>query len=64
MKKLSAIVILGLLLPAASARAEDLRVSESLINYGTVKEGPPVVKKVVLTNGGSQPLIIADAAAS
>lgn len=64
MKKLSAIVILGMLLPAAPARAEDLRVSESLINYGTVKEGPPVVKKVVLTNGGSQPLTIADAAAS
>ena len=64
MKKLSTIVILGILLPAAIARAGDLRVSESLIDYGTVKEGPPVIKKIVLTNGGSRPLAIANAAAS
>jgi len=50
MKKLSTIVILGMLLPAAIARAGDLRVSESLIDYDAVREGPPVIKKIVLTN--------------
>jgi len=61
---LCAILILIVTLFAVSAQAADLRVSESLIDYGTVKEGPPIIKTIVLTNSGTQSLTIANAAAS
>lgn len=52
------------LLLICTARAADIGVSESVIDYGTVKEGPPVVKTVTLTNTGSTPITIAKAVAS
>ena len=58
------VFILGLILSTVAVQAADLTLSESTIDYGTVKEGPPVIKTVILTNKGSQPLIIANAAAS
>jgi len=47
-----------------TAGAADLGVSESVIDYGTVKEGPPIVKTVTLTNTGNKPITIAKAVAS
>ncbi len=64
MRQLQSIFLLAVLAFAASARASDLQISESTIDYGTIEEGPPVIKKIVLTNGGTQPLTIANAAAS
>jgi hypothetical protein len=64
MRRLQSILLLAVLGLAASARASDLQISDSTINYGTIKEGPPVIKKIVLTNGGTQTLAIANAAAS
>jgi len=64
MKQLCLVFTLGIILSATAVRASDLSVSESLIDYGTVQEGPPVLKTVVLTNNGNQPLTIANAAAS
>ena len=58
------VVILIMLLSGVSARAADLEASESVIDYGTIEEGPPVIKEIVLTNSGAQPLIIAKATAS
>jgi hypothetical protein len=56
--------VLGMLFLAGGSPAADLGVSESLIDYGTVKEGPPIIKTVILTNNGSEPLTISNAAAS
>jgi hypothetical protein len=64
MRRLQSILLLTVLVFAASVRASDLQVSESTIDYGTIKEGPPVIKEVVLTNRGTQALTIANAAAS
>lgn len=64
MQQLRAIALLITLLLAVSAQAVDLQVSESLIDYGTIKEGPPVIKEIILTNSGTQSLTIANAAAS
>ena len=61
-KLISAVV--GMLLSAGLTQAADLGLSESTIDYGTVKEGPPVIKTVILTNDGNQPMTIAGAAAS
>ena len=63
-RQLQALVVLIVLFSPISSLASDLKVSESTINYGTIKEGPPVIKKIVLTNSGAQLLIIANAAAS
>lgn len=46
------------------AQAGDLQLSESTIDYGTIKEGPPAVKRVVLTNGGTKTLTIANVTTS
>ncbi len=64
MQQLHAILLLTVLVFAPSVQASDLQISESTIDYGTIKEGPPVIKKIILTNGGTQPLIIANATAS
>jgi hypothetical protein len=64
MRQLRTVIVLIMQLFAFSAQAADLEVSESVIDYGTIKEGPPVIKKIVLTNSGTQSLIIARAAAS
>lgn len=64
MKKHLTIAAIGMLLFSFSIYAADLGVSESVIDYGTVPEGPPIIKTVTLTNTGNQPLTIAKAAAS
>jgi hypothetical protein len=56
--------VVCMLFLAGWSPAADLSVSESLIDYGTVKEGPPIIKTVLLTNNGAQPLTISNAAAS
>ena len=63
-RQLQALVVLVVLIFPVSSLASDLQISESTIDYGNIKEGPPVLKKIVLTNSGAQPLIIANAAAS
>ncbi len=64
MKKLIAATALGILLLAVTTPAADLGLSASTIDYGTVKEGPPVIKTVTLTNNGTQALTVAGAVAS
>jgi hypothetical protein len=64
MKQQWIIAALGVLLLAGIARAADLGLSESVIDFGTIQEGPPVDKTVILTNNGTLPLTIANAAAS
>ena len=58
------IALLILSLVATVVYAGDLMVSESSIDYGTVKEGPPVVKKITVTNTGAAALTIANVTAS
>jgi hypothetical protein len=60
MKHRPAIVWLGILFSALSLPAQELAVSESTIDYGTIKEGPPVEKTITLTNQGSRTLAIAN----
>ena len=64
MKVSAAAAFLAIIFLAIAAPAADLGVSASTIDYGTVKEGPPVIKTVTLTNNGTQTLTIANAAAS
>ena len=64
MKKLLTIAAIGMLFFSFSIYAADLGVSESVIDYGTIPEGPPVIKTVTLTNTGNQSLSIAKAVAS
>ncbi len=54
----------GMIIAACTAWAVDLQLSESTIDYGTIPEGPPVIKKVILSNGGSQTLTIANVTTS
>lgn len=53
-------VFLCLIFGASAVWAGPLKVSESEIQYGNLKEGPPVVKKVVLTNANPGDLTIAN----
>ena len=64
MKKCLPITILGLLFLVCSAHGTNLEVSESSINFGNVKEGPPVVKTIILTNNGTEKITIANTEAS
>jgi hypothetical protein len=64
MKPRLIIVILGLLLFVYSAHAADLKLSEFTIDFGSVKEGPPVSKTVTLTNEGTEPVTIVNTVAS
>ena len=64
MKQHFAAAILGIILLAVAAPASDLGLSTTTIDYGTVKEGPPLIKTVTLTNNGTQSLTITDAVAS
>ncbi len=59
-----ATAFLGIIFFAVAGPAADLELSASTIDFGTVKEGPPVIKTVVLTNKGTEPLRIANAVAS
>lgn len=64
MKQYFTAAFLMIVLLAVAVPAADLGLSASKIDYGTIKEGPPVVKTVILTNKGTQTLTIANAAAS
>jgi hypothetical protein len=64
MKQYFAAAFLAVILLTAAAPAADLGLSASIIDYGTVKEGPPVIKTVILTNNGTETLTIANASAS
>ena len=64
MKFLKLILALAVIFNTAATYAGDLKVSESMIDYGNIKEGPPVVKKVLLNNTGSQTLVIANVTTS
>lgn len=54
------LVFLCLIFGASASWAGALKVSESEIQYGNLKEGPPVVKKVVMTNTSGEDLPIAN----
>lgn len=64
MKQQWIMAALGMLLFAGIGAGADLGLSDSVIDFGTVKEGPPVEKTVTLTNNGTRTLVIANAAAS
>jgi hypothetical protein len=64
MRPLPAIIFLEILLFAVFAQAADLQASETIVDFGNVKEGAPVVKTITLTNIGSQTINIDNAAAS
>ena len=64
MKRYLASAFLGIVLLSVAAPAADLGLSASTIDFGTIKEGPPVDKTVILTNNGTRALTIANAAAS
>ncbi|MBN2321161.1 MAG: hypothetical protein JXR49_18925 [Acidobacteria bacterium] len=64
MKQCFTAAFLGIVMLAAAAPAADLGLSASTIDYGTVREGPPVIKTVILTNNGTETLTIANASAS
>lgn len=63
-KKFPTLALLGILLLAGTSYATDLGLSESIIDFGTVQEGPPVIKTVILTNNGTESLALAKATAS
>ncbi len=46
------------------AWSDSLKVSPSELDLGTLKEGPPVVKKVVITNTGAEDVTIGNVKAS
>jgi hypothetical protein len=64
MKQRLIIAVLVMLLPACGSLAAELELSETVIDYGTVKEGPPVIKTVTITNKGLESVTIAKAVAS
>jgi len=64
MRKFGLTVFLLMVVFAVSAQAQELTLSDSTINYGTLQEGPPIIKKVVLTNNGLQTLTIANVSTS
>jgi hypothetical protein len=66
MKRLITIITLGFLVFffAYTGNASSLKLSESSINFGSVKEGPPVTKKITLTNEGTEVLTISNTATS
>jgi hypothetical protein len=64
MKSIRLSLFAVLLFAAAAVQAAGLTVSEMEVDYGSVKEGPAIVKKIVLTNGGAETLKIANVATS
>jgi hypothetical protein len=58
MKKCLSLNILIILLSVYSAHASNLKLSESSINFGNIKEGPPVEKEIILTNKGNNTITI------
>lgn len=64
MKKCCFFIFLTMVLSIGILQATGLKVSESMVDFGTIKEGPPVVKTVVLTNNGTGRLLIKNVKAS
>ncbi len=64
MNRLLTIILMGMLFFAYSANASDLKISETSISFGNIKEGPPVEKKITLTNEGSKAVTIANTVTS
>jgi hypothetical protein len=64
MKIRKSLMVLAVILLAAPVQAAGLRVSEPIIDFGTIKEGPPVIKKNTLTNTGTQTMTIANVTTS
>ena len=64
MNKLLTIALTGILCFAFSASASPLKLSESSVDFGNIKEGPPVKKKITLTNKGSETVTIANTVTS
>jgi hypothetical protein len=64
MKQLLIIALSGALFFANSANAADLELSETSVNFGNIKEGPPVKKKITLTNTGNEKITIANTVTS
>ena len=64
MKKCFALTILGIFLSVYSAYGANLKLSESSINFGNVKEGPPVTKTITITNKGTETVKIANTSTS
>jgi hypothetical protein len=60
----SLLFLIAFVLLINPAQAGNMSVSETDIDYGTIKEGPPVVKTVVVTNTGQNTLIITNVTAS
>ena len=63
MKKCLVISILGMLL-FACGDTENLKVSESTINFGDIKQGPPVNKTIIISNAGKENFTILKTAAN
>ena len=63
MKIWKALMVLAIIF-TASVQAAGLRVSEPIIDFGTIKEGPPVIKKNTLTNTGAQTMTIVNVTTS
>lgn len=65
MKRLLTIVtLLVVLLFASAGNASNLKLSESTINFGKIKEGPPVERTITLTNNGAETVTIANTVTS
>ncbi len=64
MKRFLIILLAGIFSFAFSADASDLKVSETSVNFGNIKEGPPVKKKITLTNEGCGIITIANTVTS
>lgn len=60
MKAKAFLITLVFCLAASSVWAGQLTISATDIDYGVLKEGPPVLKTVTLTNIGSTILDIAN----
>ncbi len=57
-------IFLAAILSVGMLQASGLKFSETMVDFGSIKEGPPVVKTVVLTNDGSNQLLIKNIKAS
>ena len=55
---------MGMLFFTFSANASDLKISETSVKFGDIKEGPPVKKKITLTNEGNETIRIANTVTS
>ena len=64
MKIWKALMVLAIIFFTASVQAAGLRVSQPIIDFGTIKEGPPVIKKNTLTNTGAQTMTIVNVTTS